>query len=95
MKMVPFDRKVKYTFFFMVQPKKDLLIEIFLLIAYTESGYSEARLSKFRHFGTILKVLGKFVRFYSVSGKILILLLQKMFYYWASFRCFKWPNTST
>ena len=55
--MVPFDRKVKYTFFFMVQPKKDLLIEIFLIIAYTESGYSEARLSKFRHFGTILKVL--------------------------------------
>ena len=36
-------------------------------------------LAKFRHFGTILKVLGKILRDYFVFDKILILLCQKCF----------------
>ena len=36
-------------------------------------------LAKFRHFGTILKVLGKILRDYLIFGKILILLWQKCF----------------
>ena len=36
-------------------------------------------LAKFRHFGTILKALGKFLMVYLVFGKILIILWQKCF----------------
>ena len=48
-------------------------------------------LTKFRHFGTILKVLGKLLKLYLVFGKILILLWQKICY-WASFYSCRCPN---
>ena len=42
-----------------------------------ESEALRPDLAKFRHSGTILKVLGKFLRVYLVFGKMLILLWQK------------------
>ena len=39
-------------------------------------------LAHFWHFGTTLKVLGKFLSDYLVFGKILILLWQKCFNIW-------------
>ena len=43
---------------------------------------------------TNLKVLCKCLRVYLAFGKILILpIVAKTFYYWASFHCCRWPQT--
>ena len=77
---LPFAIITQETFFHF---KSRVAISLFALFFQKDFAFTSCPvwpdLAKFRHFGTILKVLGKFLRVCLVFGKILILLWKECY----------------